>query len=148
MICIPFHQSHGMNILKYYRPVSNINFLSKINEKCVVKQFQEFMHDNNLFDPFQSAYRSQHATETAILKINNDILSGLERDKCMVLASLGLSAAFDSVDYAIFPKRLQSLYGVEQLVLQWFTSYLTDKTHEVCINNTLSEPKSLQCGVP
>ena len=38
--------------LKHYRPVSNINFLSKIIEKCVVKQLEEFMHDNNLFDPF------------------------------------------------------------------------------------------------
>ena len=95
------------------RPVSNINFLSKIIEKCVVKQLEEFMHNNNLFDPFQSAYRSQHATETAMLKINNDILSGLDRDKCTVLASLDLSAAFDTVDYAIFLRRLQNLYGVE-----------------------------------
>ena len=134
--------------LKHYRPVSNINFLSKIIEKCEVKQLEEFMHDNNLFDPFQSAYRSQHATETAILKINNDILSGLDRDKCTVLASLDLSAAFDTVDYAIFLRRLQNLYGVEQLALQWFTSYLTGRTHQVCINNTLSEPQSLQCGVP
>ena len=98
--------------LKHYRPVSNINFLSKVIEKCVVKHLEEFMNDNNLFDPFQSAYRSQHATETAILKINNDILSGLDRDKCTVLASLDLSAAFDTVDYAIFLRRLQNLYGV------------------------------------
>ena len=75
-------------------------------------------------------------------------LSGLDRDKCTVLASLDLSAAFDTVDYAIFLRRLQNLYGVEQLALQWFTSYLTDRTHQVCINNTLSEPQSLQCGVP
>ena len=34
------------------------------------------------------------------------------------------------------------------MALQWFTSYLTDRTHQVCINNTLSEPRSLQCGVP
>ena len=96
--------------LKHYRPVSNINFLSKIIEKCVMKQLEGFMHNNNLFDPFQSAYRAQHATETAILKINNDILSGLDRGRCTVLASLDLSAAFDTVDYAIFLRRLQNLY--------------------------------------
>ena len=80
------------------------------------------MHANNLYDPLQSAYRAQHATETAILKINNDILGGLDKGKCTVLASLDLSAAFDTVDYAIFLKRLQNLYGVEQTTLQWFGS--------------------------
>ena len=100
--------------LKHYRPVSNINFLTKIIEKCVVKRHA---HANNLYDPLQSAYRAQHATETAILKINNDILGGLDKGKCTVLASLDLSAAFDTVDYAIFLKRLQNLYGVEQTAL-------------------------------
>ena len=76
------------------------------------------MHDNNLYDK-QPAYRAQHATETAILKINNHILSRLDEGKCTVLASLDLSAAFDTVDYAIFLRRLQNLYGVEQLAFQW-----------------------------
>ena len=60
------------------------------------------MHANNLYDPLQSAYRAQHATETAILKINNAILSGLDKGKCTVLASLDLSAAVDTADYVIF----------------------------------------------
>ena len=98
--------------LKHYRPVSNINFLSKIIEKCVVKRLEEYIHSNNLYDPLQSAYRAQHAIETAIPKINNDILRGLDNGKYTVLASLDLSAAFDTVD--IFLMRLQNLYGVEQ----------------------------------
>ena len=134
--------------LKHYRPVSNINFLSKIIEKCVVKRLEEYMHSNNLYDPLQSAYRAQHANETAILKINNDILRGLDKGKCTVLASLDLSAAFHTVDNAIFLRILQNLYGVEQTALQWFRSYLTDRTHQVCINNTLSESQFLKCGVP
>ena len=83
-----------------------------------------------------------------ILKINNDILSGLDKGKCTVLASLDLSAAFDTLDYAIFLRRLQNLYGVEQSALQWFGSYLTHRIHHVCINNTLSGSQFLKCGVP
>ena len=64
------------------------------------------------------------------------------------MASLDLSAAFDTVDYAIFLRRLQNLYGVEQTALQWFGSYLTDRTHQVCINNTLAESQFPKCGVP
>ena len=135
--------------LKHYRLVSNINFLPKIIKKCVVKRLEEYMHANNLYyDLLQSAYRAQHATETAILKINNDILRGLDKSKCTVLASLDLSAAFDTVDYVIFLRKLQNLYGVEQTALQWFGSYLTDRTHQVCIHNTLSESQFLKCGVP
>ena len=85
---------------------------------------------------------------TNVVYNNNIIIIIITSDKCTVLASLDLSAAFDTVDYAIFLRRLQNLYGVEQLALQWFTSYLTDRTHQVCIKNTLSEPQSLQCGVP
>ena len=55
---------------------------------------------------------------------------------------------FDTVDYAIFLRRIQNLYGVEQTALQWFGLYLTDRTHQVCINNTLSESQFLKCGVP
>ena len=69
-----------------------------------------------------------------------------ELSECLNISGIGRS--MNTVDYAIFLRRLQNLYGVEQLALQWFTSYLTDRTHQVCINNTLSEPQSLQCGVP
>ena len=47
-----------------------------------------------------------------------------------------------------FLGRLQNLYGVEQTALQRFGSYLTDRTHPVCINNTLSESQFLKFGVP
>ena len=80
------------------------------------------MHANNLYDPLQSAYRAQHATGTAIVKINNDIFRGLDKGKCTVFASLDLSEAFHTVDYAIFLRRLQNLYGVKQTALQWFGS--------------------------
>ena len=74
--------------LKNYRPVSNIHFLSKILEKLVVKRLEENMSAYNLYDTLQSAYRPQHATETAVLKIHHDIVSGLDNGKCTVLASL------------------------------------------------------------
>ena len=80
--------------------------------------------------------------EIDIAQFQNDIQS------CAVLASLDLSAAFDTVDYAIFLRNLQNLCGIEQTALQWFGSYLTDRTHQVCINNTLSKSQFLKCGVP
>ena len=134
--------------LKNYRPVSNIHFLSKILEKLVVKRLEEHMSAYNLYDNLQSAYRPQHATETAVLKIHHDIVSGLDNGKCTVLASRDLSAAFDTVDHSIFIARIQQLYGVDNVCKDWFESYLRDRSHRVCINDTLSDQNALKCGVP
>ena len=109
--------------LKNYRLVSNLHFMSKVLEKLVVKRLENHMCTNNLYDPLQSAYRSQHSTETAILKIHNDIIEGLNAGKCTVISSLDLSAAFDTVDHTICIRRLNYLYGVDCTVPQWFESF-------------------------
>ena len=74
--------------LKKYRPVSNLHLMSKVLEKLVARRLEDHMCTNNLYDPLQSAYRSQHSTETAILKIHNDIIEGLDVGKCTVLSSI------------------------------------------------------------
>ena len=100
--------------LKKYRPVPNLHFMSKVLEKLVVMRLENHMCTNNLYDPLQSAYRSQHSTETAILKIHNDIIEGLDAGKYTVLnRSLDLSAAFDTVDHPICLRRLNYLCGVD-----------------------------------
>ena len=134
--------------LKNYRPVSNLHFMSKVLEKLVVKRLENHMCTNNLYDPLQSAYRSQHSTETAILKIHNDIIEGLDAGKCTVLSSLDLSAAFDTVDHTICIRRLSHLYGVDGTVLQWFESFLSNRDNKVCVNDVFSLSRDANCGVP
>ena len=93
----------------------------------------------NLYNNLQSAYRPQHATETAVLKIHYDIISGLDNGKCTVLASVDLLAAFDTVDHSLCIGRIQQLYGVDSVGKDWFESYIRDRLHRVCINDTLSD---------
>ena len=106
------------------------------------------MYAHNLYDPLQSAYRAKHATETAIIKLNNDIFGGIDKGKCMLLAPLDLSAAFDIVGHDILLRRLQNIYGLEEHALLWFKLYLKNRTHRVYIKNTLSERHNLDCGAP
>ena len=131
--------------LKNYRPVSYMHFLPKILEKSVVNRLEEH-YVYNIYDSLQSAYWPQHATETAVLKIHHAIVSGL--DNGTVLASLVLSAAFDTVDHFIFIARTQQLYGVDNVCKDWFESYLHDRLHRASINDTLSYRHALKCGVP
>ena len=106
------------------------------------------MYAHNLYDLLQSAYRAKHATETAIIKLNNDFIGGMDEGKCTILASLDRSAAFDTVDHDILLRRLQNVYGIDETALLWFKLYLKDRTHRVYIKDTLSERHNLDCGVP
>ena len=96
------------NLLKNYRPISNLPFLSKILEKVVLHKLLSHLQENNLSNPFQSAYRAGHSTETVLLRIVNDILSALDNDNISVLLLLDLSAAFDTIDHRILLSRLNS----------------------------------------
>ena len=96
----------NLDILKNYRPVSNLSFLSKILEKVVLRQLSNHLLTNNLFYSHQSAYRAGHSTETALLKIVNDLLSALDEDKVSLLSLPDLSAAFDTIDHSILLSRL------------------------------------------
>ena len=113
-------------ILKNYRPVSNLSFLSKILEKVVLRQLSNHLLTNNVFYSHQSAYRAGHSTETALLKIVNDLLSALDEDKVSLLSLLDLSAAFDTIDHSILLSRLSYSFGISDTVLAWFTFDLTD----------------------
>ena len=85
------------NLLKNYRPISNLPFLSKILEKVVLHKLLSHLQENNLSNPFQSAYRAGCSTETVLLRIVNDILSALDNDNISVLLLLDLSFPHSSV---------------------------------------------------
>ena len=134
--------------LKNYHPVSNPHFISKVLDKLVVKRMEPHIINHSLYDSLQSAYRVAHTTDTAIIKIHNDIVNGIDKDQCIILASLDLSAAFDTVDHDIFIGRMHTYYGIRETALQWFQSYLDRRCYRVLINNTFSSAHTLSCGVP
>ena len=134
--------------LKNYRPVSNLHFMSKVLEKLVARRLKDHMCTNNLYDPLQSAYRSQHSTETAILKIHNDTIEGLDAGKCTVFSSLDLSATFDTVDHTICIRRLNYLYSIDGTVLQCFELFLNNRDNKVCVNDIFLVSRDAKCGVP
>ena len=97
---------------------------------------------------FQSAYRKHHSTESALLNIHNDILLNMAKGSVTALTLLDPSAALDTIDHTILLDRLNGYYGIGELALGWFKSYLSRRTHSVKVGSTLSNPAALQHGVP
>ncbi|KAK7092915.1 hypothetical protein V1264_008591 [Littorina saxatilis] len=137
-----------INTFKNYRPVSNLPFVSKVLEKVVLAQLSEHLAKTGMVEPLQSAYRADHSTETALLKVANDLLTACDSGSVSLLALLDLSAAFDTIDHDILLARLNTTFGITGTALGWFCSYLTGRTQAVVIQNRHSEDTILKYGVP
>lgn len=134
--------------LSSYRPVSNLNFIGKLIEKVVSSRLNVHLSENNLLEPYQSAYRQHHSTETALTRVFNDIAEALDQRKAVLLVLLDLSAAFDTIQHSTLIQRCEYIFGITGAALGWLKSYLHERTQRVQINTHQSEPKELTCGVP
>ena len=141
-------QNLDRNELKNYRPISQLSFISKTLERIVSAQLLDHMSLNLLHEPLQSAYKPGHSTETAILRVKNDIDCALGERKGVLLVLLDLSAAFDTVDHTILLKRMNTYLGISGVAHEWFKSYLSGRTQSVVINESHSEPVDITVGVP
>ena len=100
--------SLDQNVLKHFRPVSNLSFVCKLIEKLVLGQLFRHLDHNNLWHTFQSAYRPKPSTETAFRRVLNDLRTASDSGSISMLTLLDLSAAFDTIDHSILLTRLDS----------------------------------------
>ena len=136
------------NELQSYRPVSNLPVLAKILEKIVSVRLTAHISAHNLLDLNQSAYRKYHSTETALLKIHNDILQHLDKDRIVALATIDVSSAFDTVNHQSLIDRFYHHFGLRETALKWLESYLKDREQSVMIDCARSDPVLLEHGFP
>jgi len=127
--------------LNSFRPISNLSFVSKLLERIIDIRFTQHADQcqYNLFSLVQSAYRKFHSTETALVKIHNDLITTIDEGHVGALALLDLSAAFDTVDHQLLLEILRHCFCVTDSALAWFASYLSDRSQVVHINNTSSD---------
>ena len=115
-------------VLANYRPISNLKVISKIIEKVVAVRLQKYLEANQLNEPLQSAYKPFYSCEIAPVRVHNDILVAIDKRRCVMLLLLDPSAAFDTVDHDILLTRLHSKYSISGIALEWFRSYLTNRS--------------------
>ena len=88
------------------------------------------------------------STETALLRINNDINAALDRKSMVILVMLDLSSAFDTIEHEVLISRLEHTFGITDKALAWRRSYLNERHHNVVVDSTMSADYVLLCGVP
>ena len=127
-VVIPLHKKPSLptDVLGNYRQVSGLSFISKIIECTVAKQLNPHIVDNGLENTYQSAYRAGHSTETALLKLKNDIQINMAENKATAVL-LELSAAFDIIYQLSLINRLTTWFGIPDTALRWFSSYLSGR---------------------
>ena len=127
--------------MKTFRPVSNINFVSKLLAKILAKCICSRLESNKLFNHYQSAYRPMHSTETVLLKCQYDLLRNLGNGKKQ------FSAAFDTVDYSGVSHRSIGglVYCISGNALRWFASY---RQQMVKVKEFAGEPFQTKYGAP
>ena len=117
------------DMLKNYRPVSNLSVISKLLEKVVFDQLSCHLENEHLHSEMQSGYRAHHSCETLMIKMMDDILGELDEGRIVLIVLLDLSAAaaFDTIDHNKLLERLQADFGISGDVLEWFKSYLSQR---------------------
>ena len=128
--------------LNNLRPISNLDFISKLTERAVFDQIHSHMSRFALYPTSQSDYRKGQSTETALLKVQNDILVNMNCKHVTLLVLLDLSVAFDTDDHYILSM------GINGTALNWFTSYLNNRSQRVSLNCFTSDSFKFPCRVP
>jgi len=127
---------------KNFRTITNLTTVSKILERLALAWLKPHIISSPNYCPLQLTYHSAHSTETALVKMVDDILG------CMDSGSVDISAAFDTVCHQTLVGRLELEFGIHDASLEWVASYLSDRTISVCVSQSPSAAVSIHVGVP
>ena len=146
-IVIPIFKKDDNKIFNNYRPISLLPALSKVVEKVICSQINNFFITNNLFYDSQYGFRSGHSTEYAAIEITDRIIAAMDKNNIPLNVYLDLSKAFDTLDHAILLEKL-SHYGIRGNPLKLISSYLENRQQFVEFRNTKSSILQISTGVP
>jgi hypothetical protein len=130
-----------------YRPLSVVPTVVKIFEKAVKCQLIDYLESNNLLSPSQSAYMKNRSTQTALHQIVDECMNNIDKNYANIICCLDLSKGFDTLNHEILLSKM-SKYGINGRNIEWFKSYLVNRTQIVRNNSDTSSLHTVNTGVP
>jgi len=143
---VPIFKSGNVLECDNYRPISMLSSISKILEKIVAKKLLYHLEENNLLYSYQYGFTPGKSTEQNLIQVTNYISQALNENKFCLAVFIDLKKAFDVCSHTILLKKLKH-FGINGKAHDWFTSYLSNRTQCVDVNNTLSDEKQLLLSV-
>ena len=140
----PIFKSGDPDSPSNYRPISILPVITKVVEKVVQCQLQNYLAQNCLLSPAQHGFRPNHSTESALIQISDRALSSIDQGHISLLCLIDFSKAFDVVCHTKLLDKLR-LHGIDTA---WFQNYLSGHTQSVSVPGAqVSAPKTINQGV-
>ena len=143
----PLYKKGSKTDPKNYRPISLLPIVSKIIEKLVHDQAQNYLSENNVLYDCQSGFRKNYSTNYCLAYLNDKISKGFDQRLYTGMILIDLQKAFDTINHLLLLEKMAFL-GFSEKTIKWFKSYLTDRKFIVYVNEATSDPGPLSCGVP
>ena len=134
-------------VFSNYRPISLLFIFFKILERLMYDRLLEFLNKHKILNKFQFGFRNMHSTVMALITLLDNLRNALDGGNCTVGIFLDFQKAFDTVNHKFLLGKL-NCYGIRGIALDWFSSYLTNRSQTVIYNEHESEKKETLCGVP
>ena len=143
----PLHKKKSIDDIANYRPISILPTLSKVYERAASNQIINYLESQKKLSKCQHAYRSMHSTLTCLVEVLNHIYKMIDQKRCIAVASLDLSKAFDSISHTLILHKLSKL-GIGEECLNWIKSYLKDRKQRTKFKNFTSTEETVVSGIP
>ena len=144
---VPLYKKNDKTDVGNYRPVSILSIVSKILERVIYDQLEQYLVQNSLLYEYQSGFRHGFSTDTCLIHLTDYIRFQMDKGHFVGMVLLDLQKAFDTVNHSILLMKLRAL-GLTESSIRWFSSYLSDRRQLVEISCTLSSSANITCGVP
>ena len=120
------------------RPISLLPLVSKIIEKSIHFQIENFLNKKKLIYMYQSGFRTNHSTDLCIAQLIDFVATGMDKEMHTGMILVDFQKSFDTLDHGVLLRKMK-YFGFRASVIRWFESYLSTRKFLVCIDNVFSE---------
>ena len=144
---VPLYKAGEKNLFTNYRPVSLLSQFSKILGKILSKRLDKYIDKFSLLNDSQYGFRSEKSTALALMELTEEISSAMDEKMYTVGVFIDLKKAFDTIDHKLLIQKLQH-FGIRGEANMWLSSYLSDRSQFVNLDEITSDIYKVVCGVP
>ena len=130
-----------------YRPISVLPVIAKVFEKLVNGRLMTFLESNEILYEHQYGFRKRYSTKLSLINLVDTLLKSMDKGKLTLGIFIDFKKAFDTIDHEILLGKLK-YYGVRGIVLEWFQSYLSNRSQVLCYKEIISSRRRITYGVP